>query len=251
MKLPTGSEAKREFLFELYYKYKDLGKSQRCKQLAEDTGLSESGFYRYAQKYGWDARIAAIQIEKNSNVVKESASEISRKGESVAFSEVVNTIKDFSFMMLETSRDMATTAAVMIRYHSSQISKIIMDAGGPNYLTHFQKTEIEVHADHVREYKKQIGEYMHPANISKYFSLVGIQDAIGKIPDGIDEQAFTPAAVQKLLREQGLMSAVANEEQIEKIEASIGNMVEINARKVVDEKNDINVEKAERFKKYR
>lgn len=253
VKLPRNADAKKETLFAMYMDYDDSWtKSKKIKDIARKTGLAEASIWRYKKLLSWDERVANLTVKHRADAVKESLHQEKGAVKEVAFSEVVSTIKDFSFVMLTTSRDMAKASAMMIQYHTAQITKVISESGGVNFLTLYKQQLIQGHYKEIARYKKEIGEYMHPNNIAKYLSLVGIEDAVGKVPDGVDETAFTPKAVQNMLKEAGLISTVGNEEQIRKIESELLSdsvaLEEIDARKVVDEKNQINVEKEKRFK---
>ena len=242
VKVPLDTKRRREFLFEMYFERRELSKTQRIKEMARLTGLAESGFYRYAKAYQWDTRvIAKAQLAKESDF-KKTVYEDAIDKENIAASEVLNTVKDFAFVMLKTSRDMCIAKSTMLKFHAAQMVKIIQDCGGVEYLTVYAKQELKYHSDEVTKIEKQIGDYMRPTSVSKYLSLIGIRDLAAAVPDGIDESAFTVKSVQSMLMGMGLLSTVGNDASVEKIKEDQAKVVEIDARKVKDERNFINTE---------
>lgn len=247
IKLPKNLEKKKELLFKLYKDATGSTKSAKYKEIIKLTGVGERSLFDYCKEGKWDERIG---LQADAQEVAEIAEKLvdNKKlaKKDVAFSEIAGDIKDMCYAMVDASREMCRSNVMLIKYYSKKIEMLVEDAGGIDKLNPYQDQILIKYQNVIAGCKKQIAEYMHPANLTRMLTLIGMQGALGTMPDGVERDAFSPRAIQEALFNGGMVTLLGKDKEVDEViqqtvleTMSMDSLPEIDAKLVRDEKNNL------------
>lgn len=273
--LPASAEDREPVLFAMLCDL-DPGTTTMAEArrvIAMKTGLSDTSIKRYAGpndwvirwKREWDKKSGRVNLEEVDTALKSMlANRDDAVDKDVPFTKISSSLKDFSYLIIASNKNMVEVSSLMMTLYTLK-AKRIMDRwrNSGQGLGQVSKTDqdlIESYMRKARGYYDFVGEWMKPSAVMAMLDQIGMKEAIGVLPEGTDPGAFTATALLKKLEEhamtkggKGLRSAIGDAELTEEIEASIqdviGDIPEVNGRRVRDEENRINLDRPEDLKK--
>lgn len=267
--LPKDAAGKEPILFTLLCEM-DPDKTtlgEALNVLEVKTGMSASSIKRYAGPNDWLIKWKAHWDKKNGGAV--TAQEVDtalqailqRRDDmnnmTVPFSTIAGQLKGFAHLVVAANKDTTEVAATMMVFYSAKARRIMdrwkKSGGGLASVSKTDQALIEGYMKKSRTYYDMASEWMKPSAVIAMLDQVGMKDALGILPDGMDPSAFTVAALLKKMDKlamtngsSGLRSAIGDDELIEDIQAEIledmKDIPEVNGRKVRDEENQFNME---------
>lgn len=248
VKVPSDRQLADETLFFIYAELDKGTHRERILNVEKRTGLHQSVIYRRSNKQKWQVRLAAVLVDRGEQqVYADTESKFADEGAvpkntDVGFNKIADDIKGFTFMMLTASRRVVEVNATMLEYFTEKVDLLVRQKM-IRKLTVAEEAQLEKLVDKLNKCERSIREYMKPASISRYLTLIGIEDAIEPLPDDIEMGAFTPARLLRAIEEHGVGTIVGDEKYLQLMKESIADVLilpDIDARRVVDEQNRIN-----------
>ncbi len=264
--LPKKEVEREELLFQLLC---DLDPTQvkmkdALHSLYLKTGLSPHTLKRYPGKYDWNIRWKAHHDKKNKTVTAVDVNTalgviLQRKDEQLhtPFSVIAAQLKDLAFLVVSTNRDMVRTCATMMGFYNQKAQAVMErwngQSGGLKSISKTDQALIETYMAKAKEYYMLVKPYMDPSALLGILDQLSMKEALGVVPDGVEESAFTPAALLKKLENLAMIhgghlaGTIANAELVEVVRGEVlGEMPdapEIDGHKVRDEENRINLDR--------
>ena len=264
--LPRSEADREELLFQLLC---DMDPSQvaikdALHQLYLKTGLSPHTLKRYPGKHQWRIRWKTHWDKKKKTVTAVEVNDaikviLDRKDAdlNVPFSTIATQMKDLAYLVVVTNRDMVRTCATMMQFYN-QKAQGVMDrwqgqSGGLKSISKTDQALIETYMAKAKEYYMLVKPYMDPSALFGILDQLSMKDALGVMPDGMEEAAFTPAALLKKLEKLAMIhgghlaGTIANAEMVEVVRTEVltdmPDAPEIDGHKVRDEENRLNLDR--------
>jgi len=248
--LPSNKLAANKLLRALYLENDGLSHADKLKRIAKMTGRNYTSLYRTAKQQKWSDDLVLYASEGVTAEQVDAATEYADSHglsydptkvlKAVSFERIGKDVKAFGFMMVNTSKEVASVGAMMINFYAGKIKETIRTAGGLQHIDKIDEMKIKGYEEKLSKYQTLIQEYLKPASVARYLQMVGIEDALTIIPDDVDVSAFTPARLQEALAANGMMNIIGDANLIAEVARDVGmELPEIEATKVRDEANNI------------
>lgn len=268
--LPKDEAKKAEVLFDMLCEQDParMKLHEALQAVSVRSGVPYGTLKRYPGKYGWNIKWKAHHEKKNTTLtaveVNTAIRELKNVGEfdkDVSFHTIAGELKGLSYLVVATNRELVESASTMMRVYNQKVRRVIQrnqDAGVS--LASMSKTDmglIEAYMGKAREYFLLVKDYMQPTALFGMLDQLGMREAIGVMPDGMDMTALTPAKLLQLLEKLALAgkdggklrSTIQNEDLIKDVEAEIiadmPDLPTVDGNLVRDEENALNLDKPE------
>ncbi len=270
--LPTTEPEKSEALFRIFCETDPSTASlgDAVKALSARTGIPYGTLKRYPGKYGWNIRWKGHWGQKNASVPAQEvdaaiASIIQHRNNmdnvQVPFSTLSVNLKGLAYVVIGANQDMVRTASVMIRLYTMKAQRImdrwVEHKGGLASISKTDEGLIEAYMAKARTYYQFVPDYMRPSGLVAMLDQIGMKEALGVLPDGLEEAAFTPAALLRKLEKLGLShggglrNTIGDAELIDEVQAEIledmPDAPEVDGTKVRDDENQLNLDRPEDY----
>ena len=217
--------------------------------------LKKGSIDQQARRKGWVEKMEVKKgigkkPEENPMVEASKPIENTNATQEVHFQIIGGMLKSFGYKTLGASSRLVNALCMVIEAETIEL-EALLNIERTQKLTIMQKTKRETLIASLSEKEKQVREYIKPSSVAQYLKLAGIEAELGKGDDGIEREAFTPAALQEAVEkmmkeaheEQKQNSPIKYIEDVDKeqlrIESELGiTLPEIDATKVKDEANE-------------
>jgi hypothetical protein len=238
--------------------------------LSLKTGLAVSSLKRYLGKHEWrvrwkahwDKKKTAVNLEEVDKGIAQILLRRDQDNKEVPLSEMSSRLKDLAFCVIGTNADMVKSCSAMITLYTQKANRVIekwKEHGGIGSISKTDQEMIEMYMTKAKGFYMLVQDYMKPQALLSMLDQIGMKEALGVIPDGVDPSAFTTSALLKKLERlalpsgEGLTETIGNDRLIKDVEYEVvkdmPDVPDVDARTVRDDENQINVDRPERKKK--
>lgn len=264
--LPTDPKEREKLLFSLLCEMdpKTLNITAALDALSLKTGLKVSSLKRYLGLHQWRIRWKAHWDKKSTavdlaEVDKGIAAILARRetdNSNVPFTQISSKLKDLAYTVVSTNNEWVKSAAAMMEMYTQKATNVINKWKEHGRLSMISKTDqelVEMYMTKASNYYRMVQDYMKPSALISMLDQLGMKEAIGIVPDGMDPNAFTTAALLKKIEKiflpegQKLSDTIGNLANIKDVEfemvQELKELPDVDARMVKDEDNQVNMDR--------